>query len=133
MHRCPEAGLLIMRLTLGGLLLIHGLAKILGGVGFIEGMLTSAGLPAFIAYGVYIGEVVAPIMLMIGFRARIAALIIIFNMLVAIGLVHMGDLFSVGQNGGYALELQFFFLLNAVALFFTGAGRLAVSKSNSWD
>jgi len=72
-------------------------------------------------------------MLMIGFRARIAALIIIFNMLVAIGLVHMGDLFSVGQNGGYALELQFFFLLNAVALFFTGAGRLAVSKSNSWD
>jgi putative oxidoreductase len=114
-------------------MLLHGIAKLLSGVGFIEGMLTGIGLPAFIAYGVYIGEIVAPIMIMIGFRTRIAALVLAFNMIVAIGLVHMGELFSVGQNGGYALELQAFYLLNAIALFFTGAGRLAVSKSNSWD
>ena len=55
-----DTGLLILRLTLGILMLFHGIAKITNGVGGIEGMLTSKGLPAFLAYGVYVGEVIVP-------------------------------------------------------------------------
>ncbi len=48
-----DLGKLIIRLTLGGLMLFHGIAKLLNGVGFIEGELASHGLPTFLAYGVY--------------------------------------------------------------------------------
>lgn len=53
-----DAGILLLRLTIGILLLFHGVAKIKHGVGWIVQMLQAAGLLGFIAYGVYIGEVV---------------------------------------------------------------------------
>lgn len=53
-----DAGILLLRLTIGILLLFHGVAKIEHGVGWIVQMLQAAGLPDFIAYGVYIGEVI---------------------------------------------------------------------------
>lgn len=118
-----DLGKLILRLTLGGLMLFHGIAKLLHGVGFIEGELTSHGLPAFLAYGVFIGELVAPLMIILGYQTRIGAMLIAFNMIVAIILVHTHELLSLGGNGGLALELQFFFLFNAVALVFLGPGR----------
>src|SRR5690606_5497773 len=51
-----DAGKLVLRLTIGILILLHGLAKLMNGVGFIEGMLASRGVPAFFAYAVYVGE-----------------------------------------------------------------------------
>ena len=81
------------------------------------------GLPAVLAYGVYIGELLAPLMVMLGYHTRIGALLIIFNMLVAIALVHGHQLLSLGSNGGWALELQGFFLFTAVAVIFLGPGR----------
>lgn len=131
--RCNDTGKLILRLTVGVLMLFHGVSKINGGIDGIGGMLSGAGLPAMVAYGVYVGELVAPAMVIAGWRARIGAALMAFNMVVAIGLAHMGQIFTVGQMGGYALELQMFFLLGSVAIFFLGAGSLALSKSNSWD
>lgn len=55
----PDAGKLALRLTFGGLMLFHGVAKIQHGVGWIAGALQEQGLPAFIAYGVYVGEILA--------------------------------------------------------------------------
>lgn len=49
--RNQDLGLLVLRISVGGLLLFHGVAKLLHGVGFIEGMLAALGLPGFIAYG----------------------------------------------------------------------------------
>ena len=54
-------------------MLLHGVAKVSGGVGGIGGMLQSAGLPAALAYGAYVGEVLAPLLVIIGFYARIGA------------------------------------------------------------
>ncbi|OEY66157.1 DoxX family protein [Marinobacter sp. X15-166B] len=118
-----DLGKLIVRLTLGGLLLFHGIAKLLHGVGFIEGLLANHGIPAFAAYGVFIGELLAPLMVMLGYHTRIGALLIVFNMLVAIALVHSHQLMTLASNGGWALELQGFFLFTALALIFLGPGR----------
>ncbi|MCK7543625.1 DoxX family protein [Marinobacter bryozoorum] len=118
-----DLGKLILRLTLGGLLLFHGISKLLNGTGFIEGLLASHGIPAFFAYGVFIGELLAPLMVILGYHTRIGALLIAFNMLVAIALVHTQELLKLGGNGGWALELQGFFLFTALALIFLGPGR----------
>lgn len=124
-----DAGKLVLRLAVGGLLLFHGIAKVESGVGFIAGALGNAGLPAFIAYGVYVGEIVAPLLMMVGFFARPAALIIAFNMLVAILLVRRADIFVINERGGaWAIELEMFFLLGALAVFLLGSGRYAIGK-----
>ena len=48
-----DLGKLVLRLSLGLLVLLHGVAKITGGIGFITQVVQDAGLPGFLAYGVY--------------------------------------------------------------------------------
>ena len=48
--RNNDLGLLLLRLTVGGLMLFHGVHKLIYGVSAIEGMLAGLGLPGFIAY-----------------------------------------------------------------------------------
>jgi putative oxidoreductase len=123
-----DIGKLILRLTLGLLMLLHGIAKIKGGVGFLTPMLAGIGLPAWVSYGAYVGEVVAPIMLIVGFLARTGAFLIFANMVFAIVLVHVPELFTLGKQGGWALELQGFYLFTALALIFLGPGRYAITR-----
>ena len=123
-----DLGKLVLRLTLGLFMLLHGIAKISGGVGGIEKMVQGAGMPGFFAYGVYIGEVLAPILVILGLYARIGAAVIVVNMLFAILLAHRGDLFLLGNSGGWALELQGFFLFTALALVLMGPGRHSVNQ-----
>jgi len=68
----------------GGLMLFHGIYKLQHGIGFIERLLHVHGAPAWLAYGVYVGEIIAPILLIIGFYSRIWAGVIAVNMLVAL-------------------------------------------------
>lgn len=121
-----DFGKLILRLALGILILLHGIAKLKGGVGGISGMLAGSGLPGFLAYGVYVGEVVAPLLLILGLYARLGALIMFVNMLFAIGLAHMNQLDELNRTGGWALELQGMFLFTALAIVFLGAGRYSL-------
>ena len=123
-----DLGKLVLRLSLGIFMLLHGIAKIFGGVGGIEKMVQSAGMPGFFAYGVYIGEVLAPILLILGLYARIGAALIVVNMLFAILLAHRADVFLLTKTGGWALELQGFFLFTALALVLMGPGRHSVNN-----
>ena len=123
-----DLGKLILRLTLGLLLLLHGIAKLESGVGWISGSLQGYGLPGFLAYGVFIGEVIAPVMIIIGYYTRIGAVLIVGNMLVALLMAHMNELFALSKTGGWAIDLQAFYLFNAVALFFLGAGKYAMKN-----
>ncbi len=127
MNASDSLGKLIFRLTLGGLMLFHGVAKVTnpGSLEFITGKVVELGLPDILAYGVYIGEVVAPILVIIGLFARIGGLLIAVNMIFAILLVHMGDLTIITQNGGWKLELQAFFLFGGLSLLFMGSGDFA--------
>ena len=122
-----ELGRLVLRVTLGVLILLHGIAKLRNGVGPIEGMVEAQGLPGFLAYGAYVGEVLAPLLVIAGFHARIGAALIAINMLFAIGLAHMGQLGQVNEQGGWALELQGMFLASALALALLGPGRYGVN------
>ncbi len=122
-----DTGRLVLRLALGGLLLLHGIAKLKHGIDPIVGMTTSTGLPPWVAYGVYVGEVLAPLLVIAGFYSRIAALIIVINMLFAIRLVHMDDLLAFSSHGGWALELQGLYLFAAVAVALIGPGRYGVN------
>lgn len=123
-----DFGKLILRLSLGLFVLLHGVAKITGGIGFITQVVQDAGLPGFVAYGVYVGEIVAPVMVILGLYARIGAAIVALNMLFAIFLVHTAELFALGQNGGWALELQGMFLFGAIAIALLGPGRFSVNN-----
>lgn len=120
-------GKLVLRLALGISVLLHGIAKIQGGIGGISGMLAGAGLPAFLAYGVYLGEVLGPLMVMLGWYSRLGAALIAINMLFAIGLVHRGELLALTGSGGWALELQGMFLFTAIALILLGPGRFSIN------
>ena len=121
-----DLGKLVLRVSLGVLILLHGLFKLQNGIDGIAGMLASHGLPAFFAYGVYIGEVIAPALVILGVFTRIGALLIAGNMLVAFGLAHLQELFSLGQMGGWALELQGMFLFGSIAVALIGAGRFSI-------
>ena len=123
-----DAGKLILRLTLGILMLLHGIAKIFGGIDGLEKTVAGAGLPSVLAYGVYVGEVLAPLLVSFGFYARFGAAIIVVNMLFAIFLAHRTDLFLLTRSGGWALELQGFFLFTALALVFMRAGRFGINR-----
>lgn len=124
--KSDDLGKLILRLALGILILLHGIAKVNAGVGGIASMLSNHGLPGVLAYLVLVGEVVAPVLVIAGLFCRIGALIIAINMVVAILLVHMGQLTNMTQTGGWALELQGMFLFSALALACMGAGRFSV-------
>jgi putative oxidoreductase len=123
-----DLGKLILRLALGILLLLHGLAKLTSGVDGIAGMLQGAGLPGWLAYGAYIGEVLAPLLVILGLYARIGAAIIVVQMLFAIGLAHVKDIFVLTDTGGWAIELQAMFLFTALAVALIGPGRYAINR-----
>lgn len=132
MSKNTNLGLLILRISVGGLMLFHGIAK-LKGVSFIEGMLSEKGLPSFLAYGAYITEIIAPILIIVGYRMRLASLVFALGSLFAIFLVHAADIFTLNQHGGWGIELIGLYLFGALALFFTGSGKFSVSTSNKWD
>lgn len=119
-----DLGKFVIRVTLGILILMHGLSKLLNGVDHIEQMVQGAGLPGFAAYAVYLGEVVGPLLLIFGFYGRIGALLIAINMVVAIALAHAGEIFQINDHGGWQLELQGMYLFTAVGLTLTGVGRI---------
>lgn len=124
----PDLAKLILRLSAGIFMLLHGIGKLYSGVGWIAHELASHSLPGFLAYGVFIGEIIAPLMVILGIHTRVGAVLMAGNMLVAIVLVHMGEIFSLKGNGGWTLELQGFFLFTSLAIFFLGAGKYAAKN-----
>ena len=121
-----DSGKLVLRLVLAAMLLFHGVAKLHNGIGFIADMLAKAGLPAVLGYGVYIGEVIAPLLILIGLFTRAAALLVAINMVVAVLLVHTSQFFTLDKTGGWALELQGMYFFTALAIALLGAGRYSV-------
>lgn len=128
-----DLGLLVLRVSIGLLMLLHGIAKIGPNFDIVIKMVLDNGLPYIISYAVYAGEIIAPLMLVAGFRTRIAAIVFAINCVTAIALAHSANLFSLTPYGGWKEELLGLYLLGAICLFFTGGGRFSVSSTNLWD
>lgn len=119
----PRAAAVILRTVLALLLLFHGWAKISGGVGWLVGVLEKTGVPGFFAYAVYLGEVLAPLLLLAGLFVVPAALLVMINMAVAVVLMHQSQLLTLNASGGWALELQAFYFVSALVVLLTARPR----------
>lgn len=133
--KSEDLGKLVLRLGVGFVLVLHGIFKLHSGIDWLKGPLAQVGLPGFVAYGVYIGEVVGPIMLILGFRARIGAALVVINMAFALMLAHRAQIFTINPaGGGWAVELPALVLLGALAVFFLGGGKYGIKGGkHAWD
>ena len=64
--KAADIGKLILRVSLGVLVLLHGIGKLISGPDFVLKIVGAAGLPMAFGYLVYLGEVIAPVLLIVG-------------------------------------------------------------------
>jgi putative oxidoreductase len=121
-----DLGKLLLRLAVGGLLLLHGIYKVQNGIAFVTESVMRAGLPSFFAYAVYIGEVAAPVLVIAGLLTRPAGLIIALDLFFAIFLARRADVATVRPGGAWSIEAEMLFLLGGLAIACLGAGRFGL-------
>ncbi|SJL82417.1 DoxX family protein [Vibrio palustris] len=124
----PDMAKLILRVGFGFLFLLHGIHKIETGTGFIEGLFVDLGLPAFFAYAVYLGEVVAPLMLILGVYSRIAGLLVVGTGVVVMGLMHSDHFFSLTKVGSWVAEDIAVYMIAGMVIALLGSGKYALIR-----
>lgn len=124
----PDIAKLLLRLGLGVMMLFHGVHKIISGIDGVRALVLKAGFLEFLAYGVFIGEVVAPIFIILGLYARVASFVVAMNMIVAIYLAYASEIFALNKFGAPVIELPLFYLLLSVIIILLGSGKFAVNN-----
>src|SRR5215471_20405553 len=127
--RREETAKLIIRVTVGVLILLHTWAVVNGELA-IRDTLASWGLPIGLAWTAVIFEGIAPIMVILGVYARLGAWMMTFWMVMAFLLAHIdtGHIFELAQNGvGWRVEGPFFFLACSFCVALLGAGRFGLN------
>ena len=115
-------------------MLFHGVAKIFNGIDPIRSAVAMMGWPDFISYGVYVGEVIGPLMIILGLRTRFGAFAVACDMVFAVVMMHQATFFTLSRGGAWAVELEAFYFFGAVALMLLGGGRFGVvSRPGRWD
>ncbi len=135
MKLSSDLALLVLRLTLGATMFVHGAQKLLGWFGgpglhgYVSGM-ASMHVPALFAWLAIITEFFGGIAVAAGVLANLAALAIAIEMLVVIRLIHwkVGYLMNWGSvpNRGEGWEYAIMVFAVAVAIALMGPGRLAL-------
>ncbi len=117
-----DAAKLVLRLGVGFTMLFHGISKMVNGIDWMVDIL------GVFAYAVYIGEVVAPLMLILGVFARAGGLLICATMVVASFVATGGNIFGVNGHGGWVIELQWLYFIASFAVFMLGSGKYSLCK-----
>ena len=130
-----DTGKLLLRLCTGGLMLFHGISKVSNdqAMGFIKSSLSQLNLPEFIAYGVFLGEIIAPIMLILGVASRLGGIILSGNMIFALLIAHRATLFTLSQGGAWSIELDIFYLILGLCIAFLGGGKYSLKIWSKWN
>ena len=104
------------------------------GLDHIRVLLRTHGWPEFLRYGVYLGELIAPAMILVGLFVRIAALLIALTMLMSIYLFYGLNAFILDQYGALTSQVNIFFFFSSLSIFFLGAGNYSIYKGNGkWN
>lgn len=109
LHTNEDAAAFIARITLGIVILPHGLQKLLGlfgGAGFsgTVDFFVSSGIPALVAVLIIVGESFGALGLILGFLSRLAAFGVTLIMLGALFMVHLQNGFFMNWFGNKAGE-----------------------------
>lgn len=111
---------LILRLTLGGLMLTHGYPKLMGMLGgnwqFADPI--GIGEPASLVLTVF-AEFVCSLLLIFGLWTRVALVPLIITMLVAVFIIHAPDGMDKKEHG-------LMYLLPYIAVFLLGSGKFSI-------
>lgn len=116
-----DLALLILRVGFGSLILTHGIPKInmlSNPSDFGDPIGIGATLSLILAL---IGEVVAPILIIIGFKTKWAAIPTLMTMAVAAFIVHSQDNFSIK-------EMALLYLIAFIVIFLAGPGKYAIDN-----
>ena len=121
LDRLQPLALLLMRLTLGAIMVSHGYQKVLHlpqTANFMAGL----GVPHWLAYVASFTELLGGLLILAGFFTRPAAFAICIDLAVAIGKVHWHN----GLTGEHGYEFPLAAASLAFALIFFGAGPIAL-------
>ncbi|MBL9022662.1 MAG: DoxX family protein [Myxococcales bacterium] len=125
-----DVALLVIRVSSGGLLALHGLSKVrMGTEGFANG-LAQKGLPAptLLAYAATLSELVGGALVLLGLFTRPAAASLFVTMTVAWITTHANQAKLVGSGGGVPFEYPFFLSTVFLALTLCGGGRFSLDR-----
>ena len=136
LHTNDDIGLFIARISLGIVILPHGLQKLLGlfgGAGFsgTVDFFVGSGLPSAVAILIIIAESFGALGLILGFLSRLAAFGITLIMLGAIFMVHIQNGFFMnwfGNQAGEGFEYHLLALGLSLVVLIKGGGKWSVDK-----
>jgi putative oxidoreductase len=103
LNRLQPLALLILRLVLGAILISHGYHKVFGGFHHHMEMVSSIGLPRWMAYLSAGTEFFGGIAVILGLFTRCFSLAILIEMCIVIWKVHFKN--GLTGNGGYEFPL----------------------------
>jgi len=122
LDRLQPLALLLMRLTLGAIMVVHGYHKVFGGLHHHAQMVAGLGLPAWLGYVSSFTEFLGGLLVLAGLFTRAAAFAICINLAVAIWKVHWHN----GLTGDHGIEFPLAAATLAFALIFFGGGPVAM-------
>lgn len=128
----PDLGKLLLRVSFGAMMLFHGVHKLLYGINSIISMVVHHGMPSFVAYGVFVGEIIVPLMFIFGILVRPAALIFCATMLFAWLITQPGVIFTLTKVGAWGLENIAVYFFAGLAIALLGCGRYSIMKNPNW-
>jgi putative oxidoreductase len=124
-----DLALLILRLALAGVLLYHGIPKVMNfaaTVGGFQSMHMPA--PSLTAGFAVLAEVVGGLLILFGVAVDLAAILVIIEMLGAISMVHWPNGFDFTKGGW---EHPFTVLVMALVVGLAGPGRMAIGRGGT--
>lgn len=131
MKKNQDLGKLLLRVTVGGLMLFHGVHKLLHGHDFIIQQLEQADLPKWMWVGVPIAEVVAPLALLLGVATKFSSLLIAFTMLMSIYLLFGWNILQITEVGALKIEANLMFLMGSICIVLLGSGKYSLYKGRT--
>ena len=132
-----DIGLLIIRVVFGLIFAAHGAQKLFGwfggyGIAGTGGWLESVGYRPGKTFATLLGltEIIAGLLLAVGFLGPIGPALMVALMIVAMVTVHWKNAFFVATNG---VEHPLMFTVAAIALALIGPGRYSVDYTQGWQ